>query len=501
MAGSTSLTFRILGKDESASKTFKKVGADADKLHKTFGTMAAGFAGGALASGVINFGKSSVAAFKEAQLSQASLQAAFEKFPKLADVSMSSLQGLNSQLAKKTKYDDDALGSGQAVLAQFNLTGKQIKSVTPLLADYASKTGQDLPSAAKALGMAFNGNTRALKAVGINYKSTGDAGKDFTNIQALLNAKVGGFSTKEGKTAAGQAAILGNQYGEIQETVGSKLVPALTKLAGGLLSVVDFMSRNSKVIAPLAVGVLALAAGIKAYSIATTVATFAQKLLNREMTLNPIGLVIAALAAFAIGIAYAWKHSETFRTVVTGAFKAVGTVVLTVIDGILWGYQKLAEGAGKLPGPLGEPFRAAAEKIAEVRGGIDTLQGKLDDLGKKVTYIKFAAVEVRAPSAKELAGVGGTKGLTLSGTRAAGGPVLAGGAYLVGERGPEIFSPSGNGAIIPNQGVARGGTTVHVNISGPVYGTSAKQLARDLAPEMMRAIRDRSAGGQRLGIV
>ena len=29
-------------------------------------------------------------------------------------------------------------------------------------------------------------------------------------------------------------------------------------------------------------------------------------------------------------------------------------------------------------------------------------------------------------------------------------PVLAGGAYLVGERGPELFPPSRSGAIIPN---------------------------------------------------
>ncbi|MBL4595458.1 MAG: hypothetical protein JKX99_02655 [Robiginitomaculum sp.] len=34
-----------------------------------------------------------------------------------------------------------------------------------------------------------------------------------------------------------------------------------------------------------------------------------------------------------------------------------------------------------------------------------------------------------------------------SGARSEGGPVLAGGAYLVGERGPEVFRPSGTGTI------------------------------------------------------
>lgn len=40
------------------------------------------------------------------------------------------------------------------------------------------------------------------------------------------------------------------------------------------------------------------------------------------------------------------------------------------------------------------------------------------------------------------------------GARAMGGPVSAGQAYLVGERGPEIFAPGRNGTIIPNGGEA-----------------------------------------------
>lgn len=42
--------------------------------------------------------------------------------------------------------------------------------------------------------------------------------------------------------------------------------------------------------------------------------------------------------------------------------------------------------------------------------------------------------------------------LPQAGARADGGPVTAGGAYLVGERGPELFVPGGSGHILPNQG-------------------------------------------------
>src|SRR5688500_9198441 len=104
-----SLRFVLTGEDKSASRSLDNVGKKADGLGKKFGSVAGALAGGAAAAGVISFGKSSVAAFKEAEQAQASLAGAFEKFPKLADSNIEAFQKLNSQLAKKTVYDDDAL--------------------------------------------------------------------------------------------------------------------------------------------------------------------------------------------------------------------------------------------------------------------------------------------------------------------------------------------------------------------------------------------------------
>ena len=69
-----------------------------------------------------------------------------------------------------------------------------------------------------------------MKSVGIEFKATGDRAKDFSTIQQALNEKVGGFAERQGKTAAGQAQILSNQYRDLQETVGATLVPALQTL-------------------------------------------------------------------------------------------------------------------------------------------------------------------------------------------------------------------------------------------------------------------------------
>lgn len=50
------------------------------------------------------------------------------------------------------------------------------------------------------------------------------------------------------------------------------------------------------------------------------------------------------------------------------------------------------------------------------------------------------------------------------GARALGGPVAPGGSYIVGERGPELFTPSSSGNITPNH--AMGGNTITVNVNG-----------------------------------
>lgn len=55
------------------------------------------------------------------------------------------------------------------------------------------------------------------------------------------------------------------------------------------------------------------------------------------------------------------------------------------------------------------------------------------------------------------------EGIKLPG-RAKGGPVMAGSAYVVGERGPEVFVPGASGTIIPN---GAGGGSITVNVTAP----------------------------------
>lgn len=51
-------------------------------------------------------------------------------------------------------------------------------------------------------------------------------------------------------------------------------------------------------------------------------------------------------------------------------------------------------------------------------------------------------------------------GTELAGARATGGPVWSGASFLVGEKGPEIFTPSAGGTIVPNSALSGGGQAI-----------------------------------------
>ena len=119
-------------------------------------------------------------------------------------------------------------------------------------------------------------------------------------------------------------------------------------------------------------------------------------------------------------------------------------------------------------------YEAAA---AEVAGLIANIAGTLGDISSKEIYLRFrtegpaAALNLAnwLASGAEYANLNasqmiGQAGLSFSiPGRAAGGPVTAGGTYLVGERGPELLTMGArSGYVTPNGGM---GATVNVTVT------------------------------------
>lgn len=467
------LAFNVFWRDRGAQRGMDKLADTADRVSKRSSGLGRAVKAGAAIAGValLKFGSDSVHAYTDSLEAQTRLEDAFARFPKLAFSNIEALRKMNTELAKKTRFDDDAFASGQAVLAGFKLSGHEIMMLTPLLADYAVKTGKDLPSAAATLGKSFLGNTRALKELGINYKATGDRAKDQAAITELLRQKVGGLAEKQGQTVD-KSKILANQFGELQETAGSKLLPVLLKLTDAGLKTIDWIQRNSDVLGPLAaiVGTFAgtlftvvkavgfLNVALRAMGVSTTIA------------LGPIGLIIAAIAAVAVGLVIAYKKSETFRDIVKGVFKVIGLAVLTYVAIALRGFRfvinawltlvgALVHGAAKafgwIPG-LGPKLKTADKEFTKFKnsvvGSLDKTITKVDDLRDKLRGIKSknVTIDVRVTgavgTALALGSVGSPAGRASNFDR--GGTLRPGLNLVHNATGrPERLVPAGEGGI------------------------------------------------------
>ncbi len=515
------LSVLIFGEDKSASKTMANVGKNASKMsgdvEKSGGRMSKAFAAigaTAAATAIVSFGKESVEAYTESEQASVKLQDAFARFPALADTNISKIEEIATAQSLKTKYDDDATKAMAAQLAQFGLTGTQLEDMIPLVQDYASKTGKDLPSAAKAVGMALSGNTRGLKAIGINYKSTGDKAKDLTNIQALLTEKVGGFAEKEGKSAAGQAEILKNQFGEIQESVGGALLPVLRTLATWLLNVVkagqkvaEWIGENKTAVitlvsvmgglvlvtkahnAALAVsaagGLLSWLKGAKLVTAVTKTWTAVQAALNLVMRANPLVLVGTLIAALVAGIVVLWNKSEGFRNIVKGVWSALSGAVQAAWAVI----QNIWNGIVSVVKTIGDWFASLGTKIWN---WITAVPGTLLNAGKWIVGKIWEGIQA---AVAVVAGVGAwLLGTLWKGITALGSLLLNAGKWIVGKIW-EGIKAVGQALVDAGKWILE---QIIPGINGESYkaGNAGKAAGRDFATGVSSTAGEANAAGQ-----
>ena len=166
--------------------------------------------------------------------------------------------------------------------------------------------------------------------------------------------------------------------------------------------------------------------------------------------------------------------------------------------------QGFARDVSEMRGILDGPFGAGVEragKLLETSLTRALRTGKLgfEDL-KRVALSVTAEIAAAAIRSGIGALGGGGKGgglLMAAGSvlsafqgapgRATGGPVSPGRAYMVGERGPELFVPTGSGAIAPLTGASARDVRISIAINAPA-GSAPDMLARS-SRQVARAVR------------
>jgi hypothetical protein len=519
-----SLKYLLFGEDRSAGKTMKSVGDEAKNTGSHFKTSVV--AGAAVAgAAVLAFGKISVDKFKEVGAETLGLmrimggtaeQASELRFA--ASQAGVTYETLAKSTGKFEKSLDAARGSTKATSAMVKLLGfdfrdahghiKPMSDLMPAVADRFAK----MPAGAEktALAMKLFGKAGADMLPFLNKGSEGIAhlekmsdkyGLTLTgkNLEALKKSKA---SQREWN-----ASLDG-----LRVQLGAQVLPAMTALIGIIrdkvipiiVDVSSFFQKHADVLKFVGVIVGTLVVGIKAWSIA-------QGILNTVMAMNPIGLVVIAIAALAAGLIYAYKHSEKFRAVVSGAFNAVGDAFSAVWDVIKGGFDWLKDHwkliLGILTGPIGAaviliashwdqivgfvkamPGRIGAAAVGmwdgikdSFRAAINWLIDKWNDFhltigGGSILGQKLPSITLDTPNIPHLA----TGGIVRS-------PTVA----LIGEAGPEAVVPlSGAGGM--------GGINVTVNVHGSVV--HERDLARSVRDELAQLVRRRGGDLSALGL-
>jgi hypothetical protein len=195
--------------------------------------------------------------------------------------------------------------------------------------------------------------------------------------------------------------------------------------------------------------------------------------------------VVPAIQAFAQGLGGAEGLKGNLNTII-GIAKSV---FVPVIQGIQSAFNKVKDSVMENKDEFKALFNFIKTYLAPFLGG--ALKVAIQAIGTAISIVVNIVGDLIGGfrTVINLAGKVGNffSGLNpFGGGKAAGGPVSMGKTYLVGEKGPELFSPNGSGTIIPNNklGGSSSGNTINISVSGAIDpAATARQIANLLKSE------------------
>jgi len=343
------------------SKGIEGIEKKAQSLDKQLNTLVKGSIAAIGAYEIYEFAKGSVEAFGEAERASVKLDNQLQNSGRASDQLRKALDDQAESLMKVSLFDDDAITGAQGIIAGYKgISNELMNNSIPAIVDAASAMGVDLASAANAVGAALEDPEQGLRKLkGLNIilseeqkeyvKSLTDAGKKQQAQAYLLDIikdKYKGAGQAMAEAGTGPMVVLGNQLGNVKESIGELIVdiiqglqPAIQVVGELMKSFTEFLTNNKTEIKAVAFGV-ALAAGAfavykvvtMASALATTIMTTSISSLTAAMLANPVGLFVAAIAAIGVVLYEAWERSETFRKGVLAVWEVVKTYVGMMID-------------------------------------------------------------------------------------------------------------------------------------------------------------------------
>lgn len=248
-----------------------------------------------------------------------------------------------------TGINDELIGQFVGDLLPVTKNLQLALEATSVAMSMAAATGQDVSSITRIMTMAMNGDIEMLRRYvpAIRDVSTEQLKlmSDAEKITFALNAlrgQFGGLAIIEGASAEGRLRALKSTVGDLFETLGATLLPAIISIAERLRifisAIIDWAEKNkalsatiitiTAILAPLAIVLGGLSLVLP--HLVSSLVILKGALLG--LGLVPIIAIIGGITALALAIKYLYDESVAAEKALTGYRHALTAISLTVLE-------------------------------------------------------------------------------------------------------------------------------------------------------------------------
>lgn len=345
--------------------------------------------------------------FDDATKASNKLEKGLRGLPTTLDTGTLAVQRLTTKTQDVSKATDIFLAFNNAVLAggapmelQATATEQFAQAFSkgkPDMMEWRSMLAAmpaQLQQVSKQLGM------KSVDAFGEALRNGDVTMGQFADALIKLNSKgVGGLPTLQqqaknatagiGTSMAVMKTAITRGLADIMKTIGTTNISnslvsignAFEKVLKGVSSGIKFIAANKDIFAPIGVAIGVIVTGLTAWAAVTKTITIAQAAFNAVMALNPIGLIIIAVAGLVAGLTYFFTKTETGRKLFAqftaalmttwNAIKTGASIVASFFSGV-W-----SDAVNAVTTAKDGIFRFAGVVAGYVSGAINTLNNAL----------------------------------------------------------------------------------------------------------------------------
>jgi len=233
----------------SAIKEFKNLESASDKIgfaaQQAAKVAAIGFAALAVAgaaAGAVLFKAAEAAAEDQAQ--QIKLASQIKATTDATDVQIKGIEDYIDKTQRAVGVTDEKLRLAFGRLSAATRDTTKAQDLLNLALDLSAATGKDLQTVANALGKAQEGAFGPLEKLGVGYEKGEVKARGFLDVQKDLEERFSGAAADKASTYEGVMARLKITLGELQESIGYKVLPIIQKLTEAALKIAEAFGKD-----------------------------------------------------------------------------------------------------------------------------------------------------------------------------------------------------------------------------------------------------------------